>query len=367
MFQQNELVEALSAEASKLKCSGISLKLKASERVVVEELFNTGLMGKLLADRSINKNVVNAIVLKVWRTSKGVQIVDLRENVFLFKFACEGDRKRIMELGSWNIEGYPLILKLWNQNMAVEDMDFISLPMWIQVHDLPIEYMFKENVEEIGALVGKVLVVDFTRNGGVCMSKFLRVKIELKVEDPLWSGFFLDRSPNVNLWKQFKYERVADFCYKCGRLGHLKAKCPRIKSIATNSNEKEPYGFGPWMKAETVGKRTTRWVEFLVVIANSDEGIPEGHQNSMESKDDRRVEHALEKASTENQYESLIDLVEGSRKFLTKFEELAANVTLKQLCLGKPLQLSSLSKPNTLPSHKNKKSLNESLVMDCIL
>ena len=54
--------------------------------------------------------------------------------------------------------------------------------------------MSKENVEEIGALVGEVSEVDFTSSGGVCMSKFLRVKVELKVEDPLLSGFFLDRN-----------------------------------------------------------------------------------------------------------------------------------------------------------------------------
>ncbi|XP_050278122.1 uncharacterized protein LOC126719632 [Quercus robur] len=348
MSQQNDLVEALSAETSKLKCSGISLKLKANERVV-EELFNTGLVGKLLADRNINKNVVKAIILKVWRTSKGVQIVDLRENMFLFKFSYEGDRKRIMELGPWNIEGYPLILKPWNQNMAVEDLEFSSLPIWIQVHNLPIEYMSKENDEEIGAMVGKVLEVDFTGNGGVCMSKFIRVKIELKIEDPLWSGFFLDRSTNVDLWIQFKYERVADFCYKCGRLGHLKARCPRTESTARNSDGKEPYGFGPWMKAENVGKRTTRWVEFLADIDKSEEGILKGHQNSKESKAEWRVEHAPEKTSIENQFSSSNDLVEGSRNFLTKFDESAANVTSKQLCPGKPLQLSSLSKPTNLP------------------
>ena len=73
-----------------------------------------------------------------------------------------------MEVGPWNIEGYPLILKMWNQNMAVEDIDFSSLPLWIQVHDLPIELLSKENAEEIGAMVGEVLEVDFTGNGG-CM------------------------------------------------------------------------------------------------------------------------------------------------------------------------------------------------------
>lgn len=125
MSHQDDLVEALSAKTNKLKCSGKSVKLKASERAV-EELYSTGLLGKLWADRVINKNVVKAIILKAWRTSNGVQIVDLKDNVYLFKFASEGDCKRIMELGPWNIEGYPLILKMWNQNMAVEDVDFFE-------------------------------------------------------------------------------------------------------------------------------------------------------------------------------------------------------------------------------------------------
>ena len=64
-------------------------------------------------------------------------------------------------------------------------MNFSSIPIWIQVHNLPIKYIFKENAEEIGALVGEVIEVDFIGNGGICMSKFLRVKVELKVEDPL--------------------------------------------------------------------------------------------------------------------------------------------------------------------------------------
>lgn len=41
--------------------------------------------------------------------------------------------------------------------------------------------MSKENAEEIGALIGDVIDVDFTSNGGICLSKYLRIKVELKV------------------------------------------------------------------------------------------------------------------------------------------------------------------------------------------
>ena len=63
MSQQDELVEVLNAETNKLRFSGKSLKLKASEKAV-EKLYNIGLVGKLLANKSINKNAVKAFILK---------------------------------------------------------------------------------------------------------------------------------------------------------------------------------------------------------------------------------------------------------------------------------------------------------------
>ena len=106
-----------------------------------------------------------------------------------------------------------------------------GIDRFFEVMDTPIEIEDKENAIEIGALVGEVVDVDFTGNGEVCMCKFIRVKVEVKVDDPLRSGFYLDRSPQPDLWIQFKYERVAEFCYKCGRLGHLKARCLKVSHI----------------------------------------------------------------------------------------------------------------------------------------
>ena len=66
----------------------------------------------------------------------------------------------------------------------------ISSQFWVQVHNLPIEYISKENAQNIGAILGKVLEVDFSSDGLVCMSRFLRVKVEFEVSKSLKSGFF---------------------------------------------------------------------------------------------------------------------------------------------------------------------------------
>uniref|UniRef100_A0A7N2R5R6 CCHC-type domain-containing protein n=1 Tax=Quercus lobata TaxID=97700 RepID=A0A7N2R5R6_QUELO len=304
------LVEALTDKTKKLRCTGNAVKLKASEKAV-EELFNTGLVGKLLADRNINKNAVKAIILKVWRTSKGVQIVDLKENIFVFKFACE-----------------------------VDDLDFSSIPLWVQIHGLPIEYMSKENAEEIGALVGEVLEVDFTGSGGVCMSKFLRVKVELKVEDPLLSGFFLDRNTQPNLWIRFKYERIAEFCFKCGRLGHLKARCIWADA-EVQSNSKEPFGFGPWLKAEAASNRASRWVEFIADNNQACEEVDVGRKESVSQEQEESRVHALQVVGTKETQ------AVSSRHNLESFEIVTDSVTSKYISLSKVPNYSTPSQLNT--------------------
>nr|POE83537.1 hypothetical protein CFP56_48269 [Quercus suber] len=193
------IVDSLVSETANLQSPSKSIKLKANDKAV-SIMYNLGLVGKILADKVINKNAVKAILLKAWSTAKGVQIVDLSDNIYLFKFAAEGDRKRVIELGPWNIEGFPLILKPWDQKLQVRDIDFSFIQLWVQVHNLPIEYMSKENAENIGALLGKVLEVDFTSDGLVCLSRFLRVKVEFEVSKSLKSGFFLDRDPLPDIW-----------------------------------------------------------------------------------------------------------------------------------------------------------------------
>ena len=221
------IVDSLVSETAKLQSTSKSIKLKANDKAI-NIMYNLGLVGKILADKAINKNVVKAILLKAWSMAKGVQIVDLSDNIYLFKFVVEGDRRKVIELGPWNIERFPLILKPWDQKLQVRDIDFSFIQLWVQVHNLPIEYMLKENTENIGALLGKVLEVDFTGDELVCMSHFLRIKVELEVSKPLKSGFFLNRDPLLDIWVQLKYERVADFCFKCGRLGHVKIRCSSL-------------------------------------------------------------------------------------------------------------------------------------------
>ncbi|KAK9928645.1 hypothetical protein M0R45_025769 [Rubus argutus] len=58
---------------------------------------------------------------------------------------------------------------------------------------------------------------------------FLRVRILLDARDPLPTGYQLPRDDGTLKWVSFSYEKLSDFCYVYGRLGHVdkpKGPCP---------------------------------------------------------------------------------------------------------------------------------------------
>ncbi|KAF3440104.1 hypothetical protein FNV43_RR18382 [Rhamnella rubrinervis] len=56
------------------------------------------------------------------------------------------------------------------------------------------------------------------------------------------------------IWIQFKYERLTDFCYKCGFLDHVTGRCSRKEPvIVKDSRGRQAKLYGPWMRAENNG------------------------------------------------------------------------------------------------------------------
>lgn len=75
------------------------------------------------------------------------------------------------------------------------------------------------------------------------------------MDKPLFVGFTLPWVNNSPAEVSFKYKRLSDFCYGCGRLGHLHQACPIYISLS-----KDVF-FGPWMRADTQDQRRAVRIE----------------------------------------------------------------------------------------------------------
>ncbi|KAL5766819.1 hypothetical protein ACOSP7_017436 [Xanthoceras sorbifolium] len=89
------------------------------------------LFGKLIANREINCEAFRSAIPRIWRTTKELEIEVIGMNMFVFRFKCEWDRKRILERGPWCFDKNLLVLREACGIGKISDADFQFSPMWI--------------------------------------------------------------------------------------------------------------------------------------------------------------------------------------------------------------------------------------------
>lgn len=148
--------------------------------------------------------------------------------------------------------------------MTIEDLVFSSSPFWVQVHGLPLGQMNRKNGEAIANLIGKPDPSGTKVYDTATFKDYLRLRVIIDITKPLKKGFFLKRRDKEDLWIKFKYERLSDFCYVCGLIGHGLNDCME-KSVGVRSHLE----FGSYLRAEVSIIETINPGKPVQTISNS--------------------------------------------------------------------------------------------------
>ena len=81
-----------------------NIKLKG-EKIVVGCLIR-----KMLHNREVNLEGLRSGMSQVWRTMREVRIEELGDNIFMFMFAIETNKKRILTGGPWHFNRALMVL-----------------------------------------------------------------------------------------------------------------------------------------------------------------------------------------------------------------------------------------------------------------
>ena len=121
---------------------------------------------------------------QVWRTVREVRIEELGDNIFMFKFATEADKKRILTGGPWHFDRVIMVLIEPTSLGEVTKQSFSHASFWVQIHNIPIMCMNEETIREFGKEIGKVEEVG-TNAEGECIRKYARLRVSVDVTKPL--------------------------------------------------------------------------------------------------------------------------------------------------------------------------------------
>ncbi|OMP03211.1 hypothetical protein CCACVL1_02505 [Corchorus capsularis] len=122
------------------------------------------LVGWLLTEKPFNKQGFMNTMKNIWRLVKAVTIVEMEENLFLFKFQSEIDRDRVIDGYPWKFDNSMLMFAGYSGDLRPDQYVFTKGPFWIRVYDLPMGMHSVAMAKTIGNRLGDLIDVDDTLN-----------------------------------------------------------------------------------------------------------------------------------------------------------------------------------------------------------
>lgn len=161
------------------KCKAITLEEDKTSRVSIGEIMKGkgkklvvgSLLGRVLHPRGVSREGLKSALQQVWRTTEGFRVESLGSKTFLFKFASEADKKRVLSGGQWHFERALIVLKEPSGIGKITKQAFTHSAFWVQLHNLPVGCMEQETVRMLGEASGTVEEIDADEEGE-CIGKY---------------------------------------------------------------------------------------------------------------------------------------------------------------------------------------------------
>ncbi|RID79473.1 hypothetical protein BRARA_A02209, partial [Brassica rapa] len=141
---------------------------------------------------------------------------------FQFVFPSEKSMDMVIRRGPWAFADRMIVLQRWTPLMDMEMLNYI--PFWIQIREIPLQYMNRQVIVNIARLLGEYIQMDYSEEIGSRL-EFVRVRLNWNVNHPLRFQRNFQFVPGVNTLLRLQYERLRGFCEVCGLITHDSGAC----------------------------------------------------------------------------------------------------------------------------------------------
>ena len=169
-----------------------------------------------------------------------------RTGWIVFKFYSEEDRLEVLNGGPYFAYGRSLLLKIMPRYFRFGGEDIATVPVWIQLPDLPLDCWNERALSKIVSRVGKPISTDKMTRTKERLS-FARVMVEVDASKELVTGVDM-RLPTGEVYRQVVvFEYYPKYCKKCKIFGHVEGDCKK------ESEGKTFTAYVPNRKSKSVG------------------------------------------------------------------------------------------------------------------
>ncbi|CAL1406465.1 unnamed protein product [Linum trigynum] len=166
----------------------------------------------------------------IWGRDGAVRVSRFGARMFVFQFPSSSTSKWVFRTGPWHFQGNQLYLRKWSPGIQPVNLLVETLPIWVSIWGIPLEYHSTEGLEWIASTVGPPLWMDKTTRVGGKLG-FAKVCVDLSADCgfPAKVRLYPDDDPFFEV--TVEYLNLPRVCSQCQVYGH------DCKSLA-DSNKK---------------------------------------------------------------------------------------------------------------------------------
>ncbi|XP_073041941.1 uncharacterized protein [Primulina eburnea] len=201
------------------------------------------LAAKVISSKAINKETFRQQIGRILQALQTIKTMPLGDNLFILEFSSIMDRRRALGNGPWNFFRDLVIFKEIYGKETPQTMIFKEISIWVQCHNMPPALMHRNFIEKLGSQNGSIEELDSGKIGNY-MGSFTRIRVRIDIKQPVKRFIRVGMGGTKDdLIIILAYERLPDFCYACGCIGHPFRECDR-NPVPTGKLE-----YGPWLRA----------------------------------------------------------------------------------------------------------------------
>ena len=219
-----EELEVLWKKLSFMEEEDEGIEIDSSSTRTAKEIGKNCALMKVISHKSISLDALRKNMRMLWKPNKGVQISEVEDELFLVEFSDGKDKKKVLDMCPWSYEKQLVLLQEFDGVLSPKEIDLKWAPFWIHIFNLPLKCRTKDIRWAIGSKLGEVLEVNVYESG-VQWARCLRMRVRIDVTKRLVRGKKITIEGGEGKWVQFKYERLPNFCCRCGLLSHALKDC----------------------------------------------------------------------------------------------------------------------------------------------
>lgn len=158
----------------------------------------------------------------------------------IFQFENEQEMDRVLLEGPYFVFGRSLLLRSMPENFCFEDEDFSIVPVWIQLHNLPLQCWTNKAISRLASRVGNPICTDKITHERKRVS-YARVLVEMNTATSPIEEFEV-RLPSGTIYTQYiVYENLPKYCEWCCKFGHYSENCKYQSPEVDDKHEEETH------------------------------------------------------------------------------------------------------------------------------